>query len=169
MTRDATLALVEATLFAADEPLSARKLAALCQLQSAEEARRQVQRLADLYETDGSALGIVEIAGGYQLQTRPEYARWLKRLGGGVEPKLSPAARETLAIVAYRQPITRADVEAIRGVQCGDLLRHLMEKNLIRIAGREPTLGRPVLYGTTRKFLEVLGLKSLDDLPGLSA
>ena len=166
--RDATLALVEAMLFAADEPLSARKLASLCRLEGVEEVRRQIRRLMDLYDEDATAFQVVEIAGGYQLLTRPEYDHWLVRLGASVEPRLSGAARETLAIVAYRQPINRADLEAIRGVQCGELLRHLMEKNLIRIAGREQTLGRPVLYGTTKKFLEMMGLKSLDELPGKS-
>src|SRR5207237_5142591 len=91
---------------------------------------------------------------------------WLGRLRrGAAEVRLSPAARETLAVVAYRQPVTRADVEAVRGVQCGEVLRQLMEKGLVRIAGRDDSLGRPVLYGTTKKFLQVFGLKSLRELP----
>ena len=109
---------------------------------------------------------IEEIAGGYQLLTRPVYHPWLNRLRRSHnEIRLSSAARETLAIVAYRQPIMRAAVENIRGVQCGDLLSQLMEKGLVKIAGRHESLGRPVLYGTTKKFLQVFGLNTIKDLP----
>jgi segregation and condensation protein B len=125
-----------------------------------------VQRLQALYDADGTAFQVEELAGGYQLLTRPEYHPWLARLRrAGTDLRLTPAAREALAIVAYRQPITRADLEAIRGVQSSEVLRQLMEKGLVRIAGRDDSLGRPVLYGTTRKFLQVFGLKSLRDLP----
>jgi segregation and condensation protein B len=166
LARDAKLAAVEAALFAADEPLVPRRLAVVSGLADAAEARRQVQRLQALYDRDGTAFQVEEIAGGYQLLTRREYHGWLVRLRGGVsELKLSPAARETLTIVAYRQPIGRADLEGIRGVQSGDVLRLLMEKGLVRIAGRDDSLGRPVLYGTTKKFLQLFGLKSLRDLP----
>jgi len=164
--RDPLLAAVEAALFVADEPLAPRRLAQAARLADAAEARRLVRRLRELYEEGGSAFQVEEVAGGYQLLTRPEFHPWLARLRrAGNELRLSAAARETLAIVAYRQPIGRADVEAIRGVQCGELLRLLMEKGLVRIAGRDESLGRPVLYGTTKKFLQAFGLKSLRDLP----
>jgi segregation and condensation protein B len=164
--RDARLALVEAALLAADEPLSLRKLSAAAGLGDAAEARRLVQQLRDFYEQDGSAFQVEELAGGFQLLTRPEYHPWLARLRrGAAELRLGPAARETLAVVAYRQPVTRADVEAVRGVQCSEILRQLMEKGLVRIAGRDESLGRPVLYGTTKKFLQAFGLRSLKDLP----
>ncbi len=115
---------------------------------------------------DGTAFQIEELAGGVQLLTRPQYHRWLTTLRrGSVEVRLTAPARETLAIVAYRQPIMRADVEAIRGVHCGDTLRLLMERGLVRIAGRDDSLGRPVLYGTTKKFLQLFGLRSLKELP----
>ena len=166
LARDLPLALVEAVLLAADEPLPARRLAAAAGLADGGEARRLVLRLQALYDKDGSAFQVEELAGGYQLLTRPEFHRWLVRLRrGGQELRLSPAARETLAIVAYRQPITRADVEAVRGVHCGEVLQLLMERGLVRVAGRHDSLGRPILYGTTRKFLQVFGLKSLKDLP----
>jgi segregation and condensation protein B len=166
LARDTRLALVEAALLAADEPLSARRLADAAGLADAGEARRLVRRLQALYEQDGTAFQVEEIAGGYQLLTRPEYHPWLVRLRrGGEELRLSPAARETLTIIAYRQPIMRAAIEAIRGVQCSEVLRQLMERGLVRIAGRHDSLGRPVLYGTTKKFLQVFGLKSLKDLP----
>jgi segregation and condensation protein B len=164
--RDPRLASVEATLFAADEPLTPRRLAQAAGLADAAEARRLVRKLQSFYERDGSAFGVEELAGGYQLLTRPEYHPWLIRLRRtSSEIRLSPAARETLAIVAYRQPIMRADIEAVRGVQCGEVLRLLMEKGLVRIAGRHNSLGRPVLYGTTKRFLQVFGLRSLRDLP----
>jgi segregation and condensation protein B len=164
--RDARLALVEAALFAADEPLSPRRLAAVAGLADAPEARRQVRRLRSLYDADGSAFQVEEVAGGFQLLTRPEFHPWLARLRRGVpELRLTPALLETLSVVAYRQPVPRADVEAVRGVQCGEALRQLMEKGLVRMAGRDDSLGRPVLYATTRKFLQAFGLNSLRDLP----
>jgi segregation and condensation protein B len=166
LARDSRLAAVEAALFAADEPLSVRRLAVAAGLADAGEARRLVRKLQSLYDQDGTAFQVEEIAGGFQLLSRPEYHSWLVRLHRtGDALHLSSAARETLAIVAYRQPIMRADVEAIRGVQCGEILRLLMEKGLVRIAGRHASLGRPVLYGTTKKFLQVFGLRSLHDLP----
>jgi segregation and condensation protein B len=166
LARDARLALVEAALLAADEPLTLRRLAAAAGLTESSEVRQLVQRLQALYEQDGTAFQVEELAGGFQLLTRTQYHPWLARLRrAGNEMRLSTAARETLAIVAYRQPITRADVESIRGVQSADMLHQLMEKGLVRIAGREESLGRPVLYATTRKFLQVFGLRSLRDLP----
>jgi segregation and condensation protein B len=165
-SRDAVLALIEAVLFAADEPLVPRRLAAVANLSDAAEARRQVRRLQMLYEEEGSAFQIEEVAGGFQLLTRPEFHPWLARLRRGVgDLKLTPGQRDTLTMVAYRQPVTRADVEGIRGVQSGEVLRQLLERGLIRVAGRDESLGRPVLYGTTKKFLQAFGLNSLRDLP----
>jgi segregation and condensation protein B len=166
LAREPLLAWVEAALLAADEPLTTRRLAAVAGLTDAAEARRLVRKLQSLYERGDSAFQVEEVAGGFQLLTRPEFERWLVRLRRtGHDLRLTAVARETLAIVAYRQPIVRADIEAIRGVHCGEVLRLLMEKGLIRIAGRDHSLGRPVLYGTTKKFLQVFGLKSLRDLP----
>jgi segregation and condensation protein B len=166
LAREPAVGLVEAILLAADEPLNARKLANLAGLADAAEARRLVRKLQGLYDGDGTAFQVEELAGGFQLLTRPAFHPWLVRLRRtGNELRLSPAARETLAIVAYRQPIMRADIENIRGVQCGEVLRQLLERGLIRIAGRHDSLGRPQLYGSTRKFLQVFGLKSLRDLP----
>lgn len=164
--RDKQLAMVEAALFAADEPLSPRKIVSAAELADVAEAKRLVNRLRDLYDADGTAFQIEEIAGGWQLRTRPEFHPWLVRLRQATPtPRLSNAALETLAIIAYKQPLTRADVEKIRGVKIDELLRHLMEKGLIRITGRHDSLGRPVLYGTTKTFLQVFGLNSLKDLP----
>ena len=164
--RDSQLAALEAILFFADEPLNVKRLASVLRLADGTEARRHVRRLQSLYEKEDAAFEIVEVAGGFQLLTRPIFYRWLARMPiPGSELKLSGAALETLTIVGYRQPIMRADVEAIRGVQCGDILRQLMERGLVRITGRHDSLGRPVLYGTTRRFLQLFGLKNLRDLP----
>jgi segregation and condensation protein B len=166
LARDARMARVEAALVAADEPLTPRRLAAAAGLADAAEARQIVEQLRALYDQDETAFQVEELGGGFQLLTRPKYHPWLARLRrAGPEVRLTPAARETLAIVAYRQPITRADVESIRGVQSSDMLHQLMDKGLVRIAGRDDSLGRPVLYATTRKFLQVFGLRSLRDLP----
>jgi len=164
--RSEALAAVEAVLFAAEEPLPARKLAALAGLADAAEARRLVAALADFYSKDGSSFQVQTLSGGYQLTTLPLYHPWLTAARtASADVRLSAAARETLTIVAYRQPIMRAEIESIRGVQCGDVLRLLIEKGLIRIVGRHESLGRPVLYGTTKRFLQWLGLNELKDLP----
>jgi segregation and condensation protein B len=173
LARSRAEAFVEAALLAADEPLPAKKLAQVAGLADAAEARKVVARLQELLARDGSAFQVEELAGGYQLLTRPEFYPWLARLRrGATEGQMSAAARETLAVVAYRQPITRADIEGVRGVGCSEVLRQLMEKGLVRLAGRDDSLGRPALYETTRKFLQLYGLKSLKDLPpaeGLTA
>jgi segregation and condensation protein B len=166
LARDPALGRVEAALFVADEPLAARKLAVVAAVGDAAEARRLVGRLRELYGAGGSAFQVEEVAGGYQLLTRAEYHPWLSRLGRQApEARLSPAARETLTIVAYRQPVTRAEVEAIRGVGSGDVLKQLLERGLVRQAGHEDSLGRPALFETTRKFLQLFGLRSLNELP----
>ena len=166
LARDDRLARLEAALLLADEPMNARRLVAVAALRDTTEAKALLGRLAELYDADESAFQLTEIAGGYQLFSRAEFHPWLARLRReNTEVQLSTAALDTLTIVAYRQPITRADVEQIRGVSCGELLNQLMEKGLVRVAGRDQSLGRPVLYGTTKKFLQEFGLKSLSELP----
>ena len=146
--------------------MTAAKINEIARLGGVRNVRRAVDDLNASYESSGRAFRIVEIAGGYQFQTLSEYADVLALLRKSrSESRLSQAALETLAIVAYRQPVLRADVEAIRGVACGEVLRGLMDKDLLRIAGRAEEIGRPILYGTTRHFLEVFGLASIDDLP----
>lgn len=168
--RDPKLARLEAVLLIADEPLTARRLADVAGLADAAEARGLVERLKALYNADGSAFQVEEIAGGYQLLTRPVYHPWLTRLKRtGHELRLTGAALETLAVIAYKQPVMRAEVEAVRGVACGEVVRVLMEKGLVRVAGRHDSLGRPQLYGTTKKFLQAFGLNTLADLPEVEA
>ncbi|TWT85204.1 hypothetical protein Pla123a_00100 [Posidoniimonas polymericola] len=157
---------LEAILLLADEPLPLRRLAKMANLEDATEARTLLDELRRLYDARGAAFQITQIAGGHQLLTRPILAPWLQPLAADkAELRLTQPAMETLAVAAYRQPVLRAQIEAIRGVQCGDLLRQLMERDLLRIVGRSQELGRPILYGTTKRFLRVFGLKSLDDLP----
>jgi segregation and condensation protein B len=128
--------------------------------------RAAVEALNADYEQTGRSFRIERVAGGLQMLTMPAYAEDITRLKGARQSsKLSQAALETLAIIAYRQPILRADLESIRGVACGEVLRSLMERRLVRIAGRAEEVGRPMLYGTTKEFLEVFGLATLDDLP----
>jgi segregation and condensation protein B len=162
----AKLTRVEAILLLAREPLPSRKLAALADLADGTEARALVRELARRLRKRGSAMQPVEVAQGIQLLTRPQLADWLSRMfAPAADGRLSPPALESLAVVAYRQPVSRADVEAIRGVQCGEILRVLMERDFLRIVGRSEELGRPFLYGTTRKFLQVFGLRRLEHLP----
>ncbi len=164
--RTERLARLEAVLFLAREPLSTRKLGELADLADGTEARTLIRKLGRLYDQEICAFQIVEVAGGYQLVSRPQFASYLRRLHGPTaEVRLSAPAMETLAVVAYRQPVLRTTIESIRGVQCGELLRQLMERDLVRIAGRSEELGRPFLYGTTKRFLQVFGLRHLDELP----
>jgi len=158
---------LEAILFLAREPLGLRKLAQLANLSDGTEARTLLNGLRERYDERGCAFQVAQVAGGYQLLSRREFAPWLRPQGSVErrEIRLSPPALETLAVVAYRQPILRAEVEAIRGVACGEILRQLMDRDLLRIVGRSEELGRPLWYGTTKRFLEVYGLSNLDQLP----
>lgn len=164
--RDARLQRLEAVLMLAREPLNSRKLAQFANLADGTEARTLVRKLNEALDAAGRAFRVEEVASGYQLFTRPGFASWLRKLGHiPAEMRLSAPALETLAVIAYRQPVPRADIEAIRGVNCGEILRQLMERDLARIAGRSDELGRPFLYGTTRRFLQIFGLVDLDELP----
>ncbi|KKK54640.1 hypothetical protein LCGC14_3082650, partial [marine sediment metagenome] len=159
-------ATVEAILFASDKPLAPTKIAEVGSLEGVRAVREAVEALNQRYEQTAAAFRIVQIAGGYQMQSLPKYGQVLAKLHSSrTESRLSQAAMETMAVVAYRQPVLRADIEAIRGVACGEVLRGLMDKNLIRIVGRADEIGRPMLYGTTKHFLEVFGLGNLADLP----
>lgn len=160
------LARLEAILFLSEEPLSSRKIAQLAGLADGTQARTLIRLLNRLYEEEGRAFRVEEIAGGFQLLTRPKFAPWLRRwVRADSQLRLSAPALETLAVVAYRQPIVRAEIEAIRGVQCAEILRQLMDQDLIRIVGRSKELGRPFLYGTTKRFLQLFGLRHLQELP----
>lgn len=159
-------AAIEALLLATHHPLTAGRLAELLDLSSTKPVRGAIQQLNSDYESGGRAFRIEQVAGGYQILTLPHFGEYLKKLHQKeIDAKLTKAALETLAIIAYKQPILRADVEAIRGVACGETIRSLMEKHLVKIAGRAEEPGRPILYGTTKRFLELFGLNGLKDLP----
>ncbi|MBC8470552.1 MAG: SMC-Scp complex subunit ScpB [Planctomycetes bacterium] len=157
--------VVEAVLFASDESLTDNRLAKIVET-SIKQVRKCIKSLNEKYQANNNAFRIEQIAGGYQMLTLNTYNYWLKKLlRARSDSKLSPAALETLAIIAYKQPVIRADIEVIRGVAAGEVLRTLCYKGLIKIVGRAEILGRPMLYGTTKKFLEVFGLNALKDLP----
>ncbi len=158
--------VVEALLFASDNPLTLPKIVSILGVGSAREVRKLIAALNERYEQQGTAFRIVGIAGGYQMMTLPVFNTWIRRLKQSrQESRLSPAAMETLAVVAYKQPVVRAEIEAIRGVSAGEMLNRLRELGLVKIVGRAEDVGRPMLYGTTKRFLEVFGLSGLEDLP----
>jgi segregation and condensation protein B len=161
--------VVEALVLSAERPIGAARVAAALGLEekgAAALVRQCVDTLNQQYEQSGRAFRIEQVAGGFKAMMLPEFAPQLAALHGVRESQsLSKAAVETLAIIAYRQPVTRASLEAIRGVACGEVLRALIERRLVDVAGRAEEPGRPMLYGTTKRFLEVFGLGSLKDLP----
>ncbi|MBE0536830.1 MAG: SMC-Scp complex subunit ScpB [Phycisphaerae bacterium] len=158
--------VIEAILFASDEPLTPARLVSVLEAGSVKQVRRSVKELNKKYARSNCAFRIEEIAGGYQMMTLPAYNPWLRKLlRVRTDNKLTQAALETLAIIAYKQPLIRADIEAIRGVASGEVIRNLMYKGLVKIVGRAEVIGRPMLYGTTRRFLDIFGLSSLKDLP----
>jgi segregation and condensation protein B len=167
MERDEQLRIVEALVVGAAEPIGASRIADIAPGLGAADVRRCVEELNASYEEQGRAFEIWEVAGGYQLRTRPVYAGYLQQLVKDRPLRLSRAALETLAVVAYKQPATRAEIEHVRGVDVGAVLRSLVERRLLRMAGHREVPGRPILYGTTRRFLEVFGLATLKDLPTL--
>lgn len=168
--RTEELARLEAALFLAREPLTTRRLAKLARLPDGTRARSLLRELRQLQDAAGSAMRVEPIAGGFQLLTRAAFGPWIRRLQDHPSgPRLSAAGLETLAIVAYRQPVTRAEIEAIRGVGSEEMLRQLLERDLVAIGGRAEELGRPNVYLTTRRFLEAFGLARLEELPAIES
>jgi segregation and condensation protein B len=160
------LSALEALLLSTHHPLTAGRLAELLDLETTKPLRKAIKALNEQYASSDRSFRIEQVAGGFQILTLPEHGDLLKKFHQKeVDAKLTKAAIETLAIIAYKQPILRADVEAIRGVACGETIRSLMEKRLVKIAGRAEEPGRPILYGTTKRFLELFGLNSIKDLP----
>lgn len=159
--------IIEALLFVADAPLNLPRLCKLVESDDKALVRQALEDLSQEYHRQGRAMIIEEVAGGYRMRTRPELAGWIRRLARQQAARLSPAALETLAVIAYKQPVLKAEIERIRGVEVGGVLRVLMEKGLIRVVGRQDLPGRPLIYGTTPRFLETFGLKDLKDLPTL--
>jgi segregation and condensation protein B len=160
-------AIIESLLFVAEIPLKVDKIKSILEVSDGNAIRDALTSLSEEYDSGNRGFFLSEVAGGFQLRTRPEYRQWVRRLKETRPPRLSRAAMETLAIIAYKQPVLRSDVEYLRGVDCGGTLRTLLERRLIRIMGRKDLPGRPMIYGTTREFLELFDLKDLSELPTL--
>ncbi len=157
--------IIESLLFVADEPLPVDRIKKILIQAETGEIREAMAELTAEYEARGGGFYLDEVAGGYQIRTRPQYTDWIKKL---IQPKplrLSKPALETLVIIAYKQPIIRSDIEHLRGVDCGGVIRVLLERKLIRVLGRKEIAGRPLIYATTKRFLEIFDLKNLRDLP----
>ncbi|MFN9717256.1 MAG: SMC-Scp complex subunit ScpB [Planctomycetota bacterium] len=166
LVRSARLARLEASLLIAEGAVPAKKLVQVARLIDVKEVQQLVQILNESYDRSRSAFRIEQTANGYLLMTRAALSPWLERLHNRqAEMRLSSPMMETLTIIAYQQPVTRADVEAIRGVQSSEMIRQLMDRGLVRIGGEDDSLGRPFLYETTRQFLSMYGLRCLEDLP----
>jgi len=158
--------VLEALLFASDTPLEAERIQEVLELGSPSAARELAEELRGRLETEGRALQLVEVGGGFRLVTRPEVAPWLVKLARSkTRSRLSRPALETLAIIAYRQPVSRPEVDAVRGVNSEGVLDNLLDRRMVRIGGRKDSPGRPFLYETTREFLVAFGLRDLNDLP----
>lgn len=160
-------AVIEALILASEVPLALEKICGILESVERTEIKKTIELLIAEYDERLSGICLAEVAGGFQFRTRPELSQWIKKLKGTKSASLSPAALETLAIVAYRQPIVKAEIEDIRGVDVSAPLRGLLDKKLIRIVGRKDVPGKPIIYGTTKKFLEVFTLKDLSELPTL--
>ena len=160
--------IIETLLFITDRPVKPSRFADVIEGTNARQVREVIQELQNEYTAQGRAMQIVEVGGGFQMGTKPEYGRWVRKLyNEKMTTKLSPAALETLAIIAYKQPITRAEMEAIRGVDVAGPLERLLERALVRVVGKKDTVGRPMVYGTTDEFLRMFGLNKLSELPDL--
>lgn len=160
--------IVETLLFITDRPVKPGRLADVIDGTNVKQVREVIQTLQDEFSAQGRAVQIVEIGGGFQMATKPECGRWVRKLyNEKMTTKLSNAALETLAIIAYKQPITRAEMEAIRGVDVAGPLERLLERSLVRVVGKKDTVGRPMVYGTTDEFLRMFGLNKLAELPDL--
>ncbi len=167
MDRDKQTKIIEALILACPEPLTPGRIGQIVAKCTPAVIRECVDALNRAYEAEGRSFEIWEVAGGYQFRTRPDYASYVQALQQQRPSRLSRAALETLSIVAYRQPLTRAEIEHIRGVDAGPVLRNLVERHLVKISGHKEVPGRPMLYATTPRFLELFGLTNLEDLPTL--
>ena len=160
--------VIEAILFVSEKPLPLEEIKNVVEEKDSNLVRGIIQELKSEYIQQNRSFDIKEVAGGYQMITKPEFSAWLKKLyKTRFTEKLSGPALETLAIIAYKQPLTRAEMEAIRGVNVDGVLKTLLDRGLIRVAGRKDVIGRPIIYGTTKRFLEYFGLNSLEELPSL--
>jgi segregation and condensation protein B len=159
--------IIESLLFVAEDPISLAKLRQIIPRAESSAIREALSALSEEYAHRQGAFRLQQVAGGYQIRTQPEYKSWIKAFLNARPARLSKPALESLAIIAYYKPITRAEIEHIRGVDCGGVLRMLLERKLIRVLGRKEIPGRPLIYETTKRFLEVFSLKDIKDLPSI--
>lgn len=157
--------IIESMLFVSEDPLTIDRIKNVLAFADTKEIRNALKVLLDEYESRKGGFFLHEVAGGYQIRTRSEYTEWIKRLVKPNPRRISKASLETLAIIAYKQPVIRSDIEHIRGVDCGGVIRMLLERKLVRVLGRKKIPGRPLIYATTKQFLETFDLKDLKDLP----
>jgi len=167
MDKDSLKPILEAVIFASEPPISLDRLMNVLEGERRDEVKAALKEMLQEFNTPQRGIFLEEVAGGYQFRTRPEFASWLKKLFKIGPQKLSKPSMETLAMIAYKQPITRMEIEELRGVDSGGVLKTLMDRNLIRVIGRKEVPGRPAVYGTTKEFLEVFDLKDLSSLPTL--
>jgi len=160
-------AIVEALIFASELPLNIEKLADVLEGVEKRDIRDCLSRLVEEYGHETRGFCIVEVAGGYHFRTKNEWSPWIKKLKKGKPATLTPAMMETLAVIAYRQPVLKAEIDKVRGVDTGGAIKKLLERKLVRIVGRQDVPGKPIIYGTTQRFLEVFNLKDLAELPTL--
>lgn len=171
MEKEQAKKIIETLLYMTDHPLSTHEISSVLELKSydAETVAELLKEIETDYDQKGSPLRVLEVAGGFQMATRPEMATWIRRLyKERLTVRLSPSSLETLSIIAYKQPITRGEVEQIRGVEASGVMETLLERRLVKVVGRKETIGRPLLYGTTPEFLRQFGLKHLSQLPDLA-
>lgn len=172
MEKDQAKKIIESLLYMTDHALPVTEIAAILDGKNITEdvIRDLIGQISDQYEAAGSSLRLVEVAGGFQMSTRPDMAPWIRRLfKERLTVRLSPSSLETLAIIAYKQPITRSEIEQIRGVEATGVMETLLERRLVKVVGRKETIGRPLLYGTSMEFLRHFGLKHLSELPDLKS
>jgi len=168
MEKEKLTAILEALIFASGKPVHLKTVSQVLTEATQKDISSALDSLVQEYQTDPErGIYLAEVAGGYQFRTKAEFSPWLQRLNLQKPLRLSRASLETLAIIAYRQPVMRSEIDAIRGVESGGVIQTLLEKNLVRILGRKETVGRPLIYGTTQDFLETFGLKDLSHLPTL--
>jgi segregation and condensation protein B len=159
--------IIESLLFVSDAPLTVDQIKSVLEMDDRNAIRAVLATLTEEYDSQKRGFFLSEVAGGFQFRTRPEYRQWARRVKQSKPARLSRAAMETLAIVAYKQPVLRSDVEHLRGVDCGGTLRTLLERGIVRVLGRKDLPGRPMVYGTSKRFLEMFDLKDLTNLPTL--
>src|SRR3990167_6272065 len=167
MERDQLKSVLESLLFASEAPLTVSRIGEVLECADKQEIAGLLEELKTEYEASGRGFRLAEVAGGFQMRTPKENAEWVKNLFRGRPARMSKATLETLAIIAYKQPVTRAEIEVIRGVDVDGVLSTLLERRLVRIVARKDVPGRPFLYGTTTEFLELFNLKDLANLPTL--